>query len=363
MDWLQGMNHVARYIEENLTTPIPHENLARIVGCSAYEFSRIFSFIAGVSVSEYIRRRRLTQAVYDMQRGEKVIDTALKYCYESPTTFTRAFKELHGMTPTEARHPGISFASYMPISFTLSIKGADSMNFRIEKRDSFNLVGETQSVLMRDDVALAMPSYYSTVAREPQSVEDVAAMFYENMPNATLSKEAFVAMLKDAFGSRADVSKVDGTGHNFAIYTEPFDPEKDLYIVDPKTQKVVFSLIADQEKGTTKAVPLTDPQASEEIYVTAAFDFKSENGKAQVTFGLEATNPTRAHKVIPAATWAVFSFQGKRNEAAVSGAYARILTEWFPSSEYKRVETVPHLERFANASGSDTWEIWMPVTL
>ena len=104
MDWLKGMNDVIAHIEKNLSEPIAHDDLARIVGCSVYEFSRIWSFMAGVSLSEYIRRRRLSQAVFDIQNGrEKIIDIALKYCYESPATFTRAFRELHGTTPTAAR--------------------------------------------------------------------------------------------------------------------------------------------------------------------------------------------------------------------------------------------------------------------
>jgi len=79
MDWLKGMNGVIDYIEVNMTQPIKYESLSKIVGCSVYEFSRIFSFMAGMSVSEYIRRRRLSQAVFDIQNGkDKIIDIALK---------------------------------------------------------------------------------------------------------------------------------------------------------------------------------------------------------------------------------------------------------------------------------------------
>ena len=120
MDWLKGMNVVIEHIEEYLTQPIKYESLARIVGCSVYEFSRIFSFMTGMSVSEYIRRRRLSQAVFDIQNGnDKIINIALRYCYESPTTFARAFKELHGTTPLSARKKGISLKTYPPISFIL----------------------------------------------------------------------------------------------------------------------------------------------------------------------------------------------------------------------------------------------------
>lgn len=98
MDWLNGLNKVMGYIEENLTNQIRYEALASMAGCSVYEFSRVFSFLTGMSVSEYIRRRRLSQAVFDIQGGgEKVVDIALKYGYESQATFTRAFKELHGV--------------------------------------------------------------------------------------------------------------------------------------------------------------------------------------------------------------------------------------------------------------------------
>jgi len=142
MDWLKGMNGVVGHIEENLIQPIQYESLSRIVGCSVYEFSRIFSFMSGMSVSEYIRRRRLSQAVFDIQNGcEKIIDIALKYRYESPTAFARAFKELHGATPSSARKTGVSLKTYPPISFVLTIKGVSEMNFRIEKKDSFKIIG------------------------------------------------------------------------------------------------------------------------------------------------------------------------------------------------------------------------------
>ena len=79
MDWLKGMNNVVEYIEGNLTQPIDCESMARSVGYSVHEFLRIFSFMAGMSVSEYVRRRRLSQAVFDIQNGsEKIIDIALK---------------------------------------------------------------------------------------------------------------------------------------------------------------------------------------------------------------------------------------------------------------------------------------------
>lgn len=142
MNWLKGMNRAAVYIEEHLTTPISYEALSRIAGCSVYEFSRIFSFMTGMSVSEYIRRRRLSQAVFDLQNSHaKIVDIAFRYCYESPTTFTRAFKELHGTAPSAVRKMPVPLKIYPPISFQLTIQGVIAMKFRIEKMDSFQIVG------------------------------------------------------------------------------------------------------------------------------------------------------------------------------------------------------------------------------
>lgn len=214
MDWLRGMNQVIDYIEENLTEQIHYESLARIVGCSVYEFSRIFSFMAGMSVSEYIRRRRLSQAIFDIQTGkEKIIDIALKYCYESPTAFTRAFKELHG-------------------------NGGGANNY----------------------------------------------------------------------------------------YTAP-------------------------------------------LWQVAAYSFQADNGKAKAIIGAEYKGQEvkdMSVETIPAATWAVFSITSPTGIDYVPAAYSQIMTEWFPTSQYKRNESVPSLEVFpaGNANAMDyTWEIWIPVRI
>ena len=93
-------------------------------------------------MSEYIRRRRLTQAAFDLRQGKgKVIDIALKYGYDSPSAFARAFKELHGAAPSAARREGVLLKTYPPVSFLLTIRGEHAMEFRIEKREAFQIVG------------------------------------------------------------------------------------------------------------------------------------------------------------------------------------------------------------------------------
>jgi AraC family transcriptional regulator len=153
MDWLTGMNSVVRHIEDNLTQPVHCADLSQMLGLSQYEFSRIFSFLAGMSPSEYVRRRRLSQAAFDMQNGsEKIIDIALKYCYESPTAFTRAFKELHGIAPLTVRNRmGVPLKICPILKFILTIKGVNEMNYKIVEKPEFNVIGVKLPFKERDN--------------------------------------------------------------------------------------------------------------------------------------------------------------------------------------------------------------------
>jgi AraC family transcriptional regulator len=142
MDLLKQMNTAMKYIEENLTNEIDYKVVASIAYCSEYHFKRMFSFLAGITLSEYIRRRRLSLAAFELQNSNvKVIDVAMKYGYNSPDSFTRAFFNLHGVTPTEARNKGQHLKAYPFMTFQLSIRGGTEMDYRIEQKEAFNIVG------------------------------------------------------------------------------------------------------------------------------------------------------------------------------------------------------------------------------
>ena len=142
MDSLKSMNDAMRYIEDNLTNEIDFKEVARIACCSEYHFKRMFSFLAGISLSEYIRRRRLSLAAFELTTStSKVIDVAMKYGYSSPDSFTKAFQIIHGVTPTEARTSGQQLKAYPQMTFQLSIRGGNEMNYRIEQKEAFNIVG------------------------------------------------------------------------------------------------------------------------------------------------------------------------------------------------------------------------------
>lgn len=125
-----------------MTSEIDYDQLGRIACCSSYHFQRMFTYMAGITLSEYIRRRKMSLAAVDLQSGsEKIIDIAEKYGYHSPTAFNRAFQSIHGMAPSSVRSEGVSVKTFPPITFKISVKGAEEMNYRIETKEAFRIIG------------------------------------------------------------------------------------------------------------------------------------------------------------------------------------------------------------------------------
>lgn len=141
MEWIEQLNNAISYIEENLTEAIDYEQLGRIACCSSYHFQRMFAYMAGVPLSEYIRRRRMSLAAVELQNGAKIIDVAGKFGYSSPTAFNRAFQAVCGIAPSAVKNEGVSIKSFPPISFKITVKGVEEMNYRIETKDAFRIVG------------------------------------------------------------------------------------------------------------------------------------------------------------------------------------------------------------------------------
>lgn len=144
---LENMNRALKYIEDNLTTDIDLKEIARLALCSEYHFRRMFSSLAGVTLSEYIRRRRLTLAAFELGNSNmRILDIAVKYGYSSADSFTRAFQSLHGVTPSEAKKKGQSLKAYPRMTFQITIKGGSEMNYRIVEKEAFLIVGITKRV-------------------------------------------------------------------------------------------------------------------------------------------------------------------------------------------------------------------------
>jgi len=287
MDLLKGMNTAMKYIEENLTNEIDIKEVASLAYCSEYHFKRMFSFLAGITLSEYIRRRRLSLAALEIHNSKvKVIDVAIKYGYNSPDSFTRAFVNLHGITPSEARESGQQLKAYPLMTFQLSIRGGNEMNYRIEQKEAFNIVG----IMKR-----------------------VPIVFKGENPDIT---EMWKSLDADKIAQLQKLSNAEPVG-----------------IIQASTN---FSEGRMEEKG----------ELDQYIGVATTQENPENFSKLQV----------------PALTWAIFESTGPFPHT-LQETWARIYSEWFPSSNYEVTEG-PEMLSIKNkdlSSPSVKCEIWIPV--
>ncbi len=148
MDWIIGLQKAIDYIEDNLTETIDYEKVAAQSFSSSYHFQRVFSILCGFTIGEYIRNRRLSLAGTELATSDvKVIDVALKYGYESPYSFAKAFQKFHGILPSQARNDGSDLKSFSRLVLKFSLEGGTIMNYRIEKKEGIFLIGHCKKCL------------------------------------------------------------------------------------------------------------------------------------------------------------------------------------------------------------------------
>ena len=141
MEWLTSIHGAVSFMETHLRDDIGLEDVARAVHLSPFFLQRGFSLMTGVGVGEYLRNRRLYEAALDLQKtGERVIDIALKYGYETPESFARAFVRFHGATPTQVRE-GAAIRPFLPLTILLSIQGGSQMDYKITPMFPFKVIG------------------------------------------------------------------------------------------------------------------------------------------------------------------------------------------------------------------------------
>ena len=150
MDWLDAMNRAVEYLEANITEKLDIEKVAKIALSSPFHFQRMYHMITGVTLAEYVRRRRLTLSAQDILSGKKIIDVAYRYGDETPEAFTKAFGKMHGISPSAARELGANLKAYPKLSFHISIKGDEDMDYKIVDKESFNVVGKQRRMTMVD---------------------------------------------------------------------------------------------------------------------------------------------------------------------------------------------------------------------
>lgn len=146
MNWINDMQNAIGYIEGNITENISIAEVSQSVFVSQFYFQKVFSMLCGTTIGEYIRNRRLTLAGSELQSTDaKIIDVALKYGYDSPESFSKAFTRFHGVTPSSARKPGTVLKSFAPLTIKLILEGGTIMDYKIVKKGVFTLLGAKKS--------------------------------------------------------------------------------------------------------------------------------------------------------------------------------------------------------------------------
>lgn len=201
MDITKALNEAVAYIEENLDNEIDVNDVSKKAGCSTYHFTRMFSYLAGMSYFEYVRNRKLTKATYELQHTDiKIIDLCYKYGYESPTSFSRAFHALHGISPRDAKKKGAMLKSFLPITFQITIKGVTAMDYRIEDREGFRAVG--------------IKERFTTV--DGQNLTGITKMWQEALQNGMCEKIANMNNIEPA-GVVGVCTNMEGTEFDYYI--------------------------------------------------------------------------------------------------------------------------------------------------
>lgn len=163
MDWIKIIENALRYIEENLSGELTVDRIAEKVNISPFYFQKGFSMLCGYSVGEYIRMRRLSVAGSELVTSDnKVIDLALKYGYDSPDSFTKAFTRFHGSTPTDVRRKGALLKSFAPLHIKIILDGGNTMEYRVEEKPAFRVMGVSK-IFSYETANADIPQYWDEI--------------------------------------------------------------------------------------------------------------------------------------------------------------------------------------------------------
>ncbi len=203
MEWIDGISQAISYIEENLTEKLTIEEIAKRALISPFYFQKGFSLLCGFTVGDYIRQRRLALAGSELVSTDaKIIDIAVKYGYDSPDSFTKAFTRFHGITPTAARRDGALIKSFAPLKISLTLKGGFTMDYKIVEKDSFTVIGASKKFLY-DDAKSEIPKFWAEHYQNGKG-NTVCGMYGVNIDESMGGKE-FEYLIADDYDGKSEV--------------------------------------------------------------------------------------------------------------------------------------------------------------
>ena len=203
MEWIESISKAINYIEDNLTEELSVDKIANYVFISPFYFQKGFSMLCGFTVSDYIRQRRLALAGSELvSTDEKIIDIGMKYGYDSPDSFTKAFTRFHGTTPTAVRKDGAVIKSFAPLKISFTLKGGFTMDYKIIDKDSFNLLGATKKFTY-ENAKSDIPKFWGEHFQSGKG-KVVCGMYGVNIDESMGGKE-FEYLIADDYNGTDDV--------------------------------------------------------------------------------------------------------------------------------------------------------------
>ena len=237
MEWLTSIRTAIDYIDEHLEENISAQDVADRVNISPFFLQRGFSLMTGYGIGEYIRNRRLYQAAVDLKETEwKVIDIALRYCYETPESFTKAFSRFHGVTPSQVRD-GAAIKVFLPLTIKLSVQGGSQMDYKIAPMFPFKVIG-FQKVFDNETAYAEIPKFWDEIC------EKYANSVYAGNAPANPYEQALVDNCIGEYGVCID--DIGGGKFRYLIagrYTGGAIPEGMVVYEFPRNEWAVFDCI------------------------------------------------------------------------------------------------------------------------
>lgn len=254
------MNRAMDYIENNLCEKTNYEKIAQIACSSVYHFQRMFTFMTDLTLSEYVRRRKMTMAAFELQNSDiRIIDLALNYGYESPEAFARAFQSLHGITPTAARGQGANIKAFPRISFQVSVKGVEEMNYKIVEKEEFQVYGIEEIFDTKND----------------GNLNEIPEFWLKNIKNGECEKLAKSSGCMSMVNSVCGYREVGGTTFPYmlCVMKTPLSSTEGYTVVDvPKATWAIFVNEPHYIEDTSNEVQKLGARVYTDWLPTAAYE-------------------------------------------------------------------------------------------
>ncbi len=203
MGWIEEIGEAINYIEENINQELTIEKIANKAYVSPFYFQKGFAMLCGFTVGEYIRRRKLTLAGSELvSTDEKIIDIALKYGYDSPDSFTKAFTRFHGATPTAVRKDGATIKSFASLKIKFTLEGGYIMDYKIVEKESFTVFGMSK-IFKYDNAYKDIPKFWAEYCESGKG-EIVCGMYGVNI-DESMSGNEFEYLIADDYNPSSKI--------------------------------------------------------------------------------------------------------------------------------------------------------------